>query len=311
SEILAVFDDNGNVVPLNTSETNPETLEETQDKLKSSIFFYLHTKKTVDNPELLYLNNVDSVKNSHFDPKKETKFVTHGWMNSRNSPSCTLVVSAFVTHGDYNIIVTDWSAISIMPYIWSSNRVVMVAQYVSKMIDFLVSQGMNTSQVTSVGHSLGGHVAGLAAYYAKTKVNYVVALDPAEPNFLLSGPDGRVSAEDAAFVEVIHTNGGLEGFLNALGHADFFPNGGSAQKGCIVDIGGSCSHLRSVQYYAESINSKVGFVAKSCSSYQNYTLGLCDSNPDGLMGGAEPNFKLKGKYYLNTNGQSPFAKGAK
>lgn len=38
---------------------------------------------------------------------------------------------------------------------------------------------------------------------------------------------------DAAFVDVIHTDGGIFGFPNPLGHADFYPNGGKPpQPGC-------------------------------------------------------------------------------
>lgn len=38
---------------------------------------------------------------------------------------------------------------------------------------------------------------------------------------------------DAKFVDVIHTDGGVFGFPTAIGHADFFPNGGVAlQPGC-------------------------------------------------------------------------------
>ena len=46
----------------------------------------------------------------------------------------------------------------------------------------------------------------------------------------------RIDKSDANFVDIIHTNGGNEndGFLgmnNAVGHADFFPNGGHTQAG--------------------------------------------------------------------------------
>jgi len=44
---------------------------------------------------------------------------------------------------------------------------------------------------------------------------------------------GHLAQSDAEFVEVIHTDGGVFGFPVALGHADFFPNGGFPQQpGC-------------------------------------------------------------------------------
>lgn len=50
-------------------------------------------------------------------------------------------------------------------------------------------------------------------------------------------PSVRLDASDAEFVDVIHTNadsliwGGL-GAYQAMGHVDFYPNGGRMQKGC-------------------------------------------------------------------------------
>ena len=98
----------------------------------------------------------------------------------------------------------------------------------------------------------------------------VAGLDPAGPRFV-DGPfvdripelgANRLSEEDAAFVDVIHTNGGFEpcivcpnrepspararsssscvlcsvhaGAILQLGHMDFYPDGGSVQSGCVL-----------------------------------------------------------------------------
>lgn len=42
----------------------------------------------------------------------------------------------------------------------------------------------------------------------------------------------RLSEEDAEFVDVVHTDAGHYGFIKPIGHADFYPNGGTAQPGC-------------------------------------------------------------------------------
>ncbi|XP_043258082.1 pancreatic triacylglycerol lipase-like [Colletes gigas] len=306
---LTMLDDDNNPVHIDLNLNYPETAAETKQNLHYTVFFYLYTKNNRDNPEKLFVDDVDVLKKSQFDPKRPTKFVTHGWINSFRSAACVEVRNALLEHDDYNVIVVDWSSISLKPYIWSSNRVVMIGQYVASMIDFLAEQGMDVSETTTIGHSLGAHVAGLAAYYAKGKVGYVVGLDPALPNFQLAGPGSRISHNDARYVEIIHTNGGQLGFKSPLGDSDFYPNGGNSQAGCLLAFHSACSHLRAFHFYAESINSKLGFHAVRCDSYANFERGKCDSNPVALMGGARPDATATGTYYLRTNKLPKYAQG--
>ncbi|TGZ51575.1 hypothetical protein DBV15_11012 [Temnothorax longispinosus] len=100
-----------------------------------------------------------------------------------------------------------------------------------------------------------------------------------------------------------------------LGHKDYnmcirdSPNGGERQHGCRVDPGGACSHARSYKFFAESINSEVGFHGKSCTSFHRFIKGLCKDSHASIMGGHKPLFSAHGTYYLNTNPSSPFASG--
>jgi len=137
----------------------------------------------------------------------------------------------------------------------------------------------------------------------------VSGLDPALPGFSLAGPGFRVSSGDAKYVEIIHTNGGLLGFMAAIGDIDFFPNGGSRQIGCIVDIGGACSHARSFRFFAESITSDVGFHGRNCNTFLRWKLGFCRKQRTSLMGGHKRLFNAHGNYFLSTRSTFPFAKG--
>ena len=59
-------------------------------------------------------------------------------------------------------------------------------------------------------------------------------LDPAMPLYTFHSKDQRLSPSDAAFVDIIHTDGGVLGLPFPMGHADFFPNGGvGLQPGCV------------------------------------------------------------------------------
>ncbi|XP_011878188.1 PREDICTED: pancreatic triacylglycerol lipase-like [Vollenhovia emeryi] len=305
-KVAYVYDDNENLVKL--------TLDDVEEHIDDSevpkrVFFYLHKKDNPTDPKQLYVDDEDALKNSNFDPTKPTRFVTHGWMNSRDSVACTLVRDAYLQYDNYNVIVVDWSSISIRPYIWASRRVMLVGRFVATMINFLVKHGMDSSQTVLVGHSLGAHVVGIAARSANSDISYVVGLDPALPGFSLAGPGSRISSGDAKYVEIIHTNGGLLGFLAAIGDVDFYPNGGQRQLGCVVDVGGACSHARSYRFFAESINSAVGFHGRSCSSYLRFKLGLCNGSQTSIMGGHKPLLSARGNYYLMTNPSFPYASG--
>ena len=66
---------------------------------------------------------------------------------------------------------------------------------------------------------------------------HVPGLDPAGPLFWDS-PKIRLDKSDAGFVDVIHTCAGYMGYKDPIGHADFYPNGGTwVQPGCGLDIG--------------------------------------------------------------------------
>ena len=70
-----------------------------------------------------------------------------------------------------------------------------------------------------IGHSLGAHICGYAAKemrrrLSKWSVNRITGLDPAQPCFKDSDKSLGLSARDAHFVDVIHTNGRL---LSELG----------------------------------------------------------------------------------------------
>lgn len=83
------------------------------------------------------------------------------------------------------------------------------------------------------------------------RVAAIIGLDPAGPLFSVSNPTNRLDAGDAVYVEAIHTNGPTlliagAGIGAPIAHADFFPNGGRSQPGCILN---ACSHDRAVDFY--------------------------------------------------------------
>lgn len=197
-------------------------------------------------------------------------------------------------------------------YIAAARRVTEVGPLLGRFINFVnIVTGQSLDNMYVVGHSLGAHIAGIAGKSVNTgRLNSVIGLDPALPLFSLDDVNGRISANDATYVEIIHTNGGLLGFFDPLGQADFYPNGGRSQAGCILDIAGICAHNRVVDFYAESIISS-NFRATRCFSFAEIQNNVCTNSGTALMGGEPSNQGrgVNGNYILNTNSRSPFAQG--
>ncbi|KAL1117635.1 hypothetical protein AAG570_003950 [Ranatra chinensis] len=191
--------------------------------------------------------------------------------------------SAYMKYRDYNIISVDWSSFAVDLYSMARIGVDIVAPSVADLYDYVVDEmGAHPSDVHVIGHSLGAHVAGIAAKLMRSpKLGRITGLDPALPLFFL-GQKRRLDAEDAMFVDVVHTS--IVGFRKPMGHADFYPNGDKLQQpGCGFSIG-VCAHDRAYQYYIESIWSEIGFQALECPSWNDFLLGKCRGNAVVKMG---------------------------
>lgn len=61
---------------------------------------------------------------------------------------------------------------------------------------------------------------------------FVSGLDPALPFFATLNDQWKLDTSDAEFVDVIHTGAGYFGKIEAVGHVDFYVNGGYIQPAC-------------------------------------------------------------------------------
>ncbi|XP_077297310.1 pancreatic lipase-related protein 3-like [Arctopsyche grandis] len=183
---------------------------------------------------------------------------------------------------------------------------------VAKFVDWLERYGTPLKSFHLIGYSLGGHLIGIAGRNIKNgKIPYITALDPAYPFW--ENHHMRLALDDAIYVEVIHTNSGKLGWEAALGDADFYPNLGKCQPGCIwlpqVFSYCSCSHAKAYELFADSIGHD-GFVAYKCTDYDEMRSGRCANSSQTKMGGSEPK-NASGVYYLETNSEKPFYKDVK
>nr|ADA67928.1 putative lipase [Bombyx mori] len=189
---------------------------------------------------------------------------------------------------------------------------------------------MNPRAIHLIGHSLGSHIAGftgktftdltgrrvgrisgimMTAYEISSVIlernnsNYHILcrLDPAGPCFSNIDPELRLKATDADFVDVIHTDAGVYGLRDAVGHVDFFPNSGSQQPNCLLQ---TCSHSRAWLYYAESVVNKEAFLAVPCKDWDAFRKNQCGAEISIMGYGTRPS--ARGVYFLRTAEDSPY-----
>ncbi|CAD6208484.1 GSCOCG00003496001-RA-CDS [Cotesia congregata] len=288
----------------------PETVN--RGLWEEGVTFLLYTRSKPNNGTVLYTGNPNSIKNSDFSPRRPTKFITHGWKSSASSAGLVNLKNAFLQKVDCNVILVDWEPLAASTfYLGPMRNTADVGAEAGKFIEFLVQEtGVPRKNIHFLGHSLGAHVAGNAASSIPSgKIARVTGLDPALPGFHAITPtSGRLDASDAEFVDIIHSCGGILGFLQPLGHADFYPNGGIAiQPGCccMPEMTEACSHGRAYVYYTESILSETGMLASQCSTWDKYLGGECNDSPVTFMG-EYVDRSAKGTYFLRTRSQAPF-----
>jgi len=278
----------------------------------SKVFFVMWTPENGPDNPLEFKAGVDpqELLNANFDPKRDTKFLSHGWTKKAKEFSKDYV-EAFFNNPELNVNIIAVDYYELAPgknYYRAAKNAVMVGKHAGQVIgvDLLLNGlGQNPEQIHAIGHSLGGHLVGHFGRVIKEQggqgpIARISSLDPAGPYFGLPHVklhDGPISKEDATLVDVMHTNSGfiLEGQLSLpepLGHVDFYPNGGELQTGCkswcgriicikwnLLDMFlGACSHSRANDYYIESINAykaREAFLSQECNSWEDFEDGKC------------------------------------
>lgn len=215
---------------LHLIDTNSEARDVKTFAADRDVVFRLSTKSETD--RVVMLDNTKSIKQTSFNSKDPTRIIIHGWTGDGTSSVGVNIRNAYLQKGNFNVFIVDWGKGSHSGYITSRNRVEAVGQTIANFITFLNREtGMTLASVTIVGHSLGAHIAGFVGKKmgGNGRIGAIVGLDPANPLFPLENVKGRLDKSDATYVEVIHTDAGKLGYINPIGHNDFYPNGGYNQ----------------------------------------------------------------------------------
>ncbi|ALC38227.1 CG34447, partial [Drosophila busckii] len=276
-----------------------------------NVTFWLYSNATRDDP--VQLNPLDP-NPWDFQPPRALKIILHGYTGNRDFAPNNHIRPVLLDHEDVYVISIDYGPLVRYPcYVQAVRNLPVVSKCLAQLINNLLDRGIvQNEQLHIIGFSLGGQVAGQTSNYLKRKPKHITGLDPAKPLFILSGKDRRLDADDAEFVDVLHTDTLGRGMMRSMGHVDFYPNFGAVQPGCMEENSndpGSCNHERAPRFYADSINSKLGFWARQCSSWLIHLFGLCSTRAPTALMGYHVGKQLSGSYFLKTASASPFALG--
>jgi hypothetical protein len=273
-----------------------------------------------------------------FHPDGPVKILAHGYHSNINKDFPKLMMEDYIEFvPDVNVILVDWEKQAgnpdlkafalLMDYNDASGNTEFVGKRAATLVKRLVAEKFTSlDKIHFIGHSLGSHVGGFTGFYMKPdKMGRISGLDPAAPGFcLLQDQTRRLTLEDAEFVDIIHSDGGdlcnidtsftrtveaivgyqKVGLFEHLGHADFYPNGGSGQPGCDID-NGACSHSRSHQLMRATVNPANTFAGRRSTGWLAFLNDEGPLNETALMGERCTN-KARGMYYLKTGGEFPY-----
>ncbi|KAJ8305692.1 hypothetical protein KUTeg_016237, partial [Tegillarca granosa] len=298
--------------------------------------FLLYTRLNPATEQHLSYDDSVTLNTSNFDSSKMTRFIIHGFTHNGHRQWLANLVAALLKKEDSNVIVVDWGHGAGIPYGQATANTRVVGAEIAVLIQSMISQGASASNMHLIGHSLGAHIAGYAGERV-AHIGRITGLDPADPYFQGTDTRVRLDPSDADFVDVIHTDGSSitslgMGAIQAMGHVDFYPNGGKDQPGC--DAGAvnkltdtvwtavthldyyaaegavACSHERSYAYFTESVNSECPFRAYPCTSADEFHSGnclRCHGDDCSEMGFNADKFKTaQGSHYLETQGSAPY-----
>ncbi|XP_035684787.1 pancreatic triacylglycerol lipase-like isoform X1 [Branchiostoma floridae] len=312
----------------------PDALPQSPGEINTQ--FLLYTRNNPATEQSIMYDDSSSVVNSYFDSSKKIKILIHGYMDDKTEEWLILAREAILAREDVNVIVVDWGGgANSINYIQVAANTRVVGAQIARLITYLMQLTfVSESSVHLIGHSLGAHISGYAGERLQPRPARITALDAAEPGFQGMPTHVRLDPSDAMFVDAIHTDGesilalGF-GMSQAVGHLDFYPNGGSEQPGCeqsILDfiiseglIDGSkyfvtCNHKRASRLFIESISSNCPWLGYPCSDWEAFQAGRClscgaagchrmgyEADKNTLSAGAQ-NVKL----YFTTEGESPY-----
>ncbi|XP_041989061.1 pancreatic triacylglycerol lipase-like [Aricia agestis] len=246
-------------------------------------------------------------RSSHADDK----FIlyVHGFTDDPTKDSFANISQSFLEKGYASVVAVDGSSLIKWLYIRATTYIQFMGRKLGEVLASVVYDGIDPANIHLIGHSLGAHISGFAGKTFRKLTGKLIgrltALDPAGPCFTHVEPGMRLKKDDARFVDVVHTDAGVYGIKEPLGHMDFYPNSGQKQPNCLFQ---TCSHSRAWLLFGESVLRPDAFQAVLCKDWEQFRQRKCDKEIVYMGYAAKPG--RPGNYYLQTGEEYPYGRGA-
>lgn len=216
-----------------------------KSEIKTHVFlnFYCSESKNVERIAFHNVKDFSRLPSSFYDERKKNEIYIHGWLSM--DKEFKTIIEAHKSRNDINFILIDYKKISeSFNLIWVLRKTNSIADTIFEILEKMIKKGFKINESHMVGHSLGCSITSRVARRFKNEKSMpfprITCLDP--HNFLNSFDSiyayfgiVAINRNDAVFLDVVHTNADFGGDRYTRGHVDFWVNGGSWQKGCLIN----------------------------------------------------------------------------
>ncbi|KAA0715869.1 Phospholipase A1 member A [Triplophysa tibetana] len=247
------------------ADFNNTTWLEYRQGTKLMVQYFLLTRQNANCASLFSQDCLNHTQKhtAYFNSSLPTKVIIHGYRALGSKPSWVSgLAQALLREEDVNVLVVDWVYRATFAYNLVVENYKEVAVQISVLIHQLTKYGSTLKSFHFIGVSLGAHVSGFVGTLFEGKLGRITGLDPAGPMFKSADPYDRLDSSDALFVEAIHTDSDLYGYV-------------------------ICDHMRALYVYMSSLNGSCPLIGFPCSSYEEFLAGKCISC-DGPFNGTCP-----------------------
>lgn len=85
----------------------PQTVKFDPD---TDVRFFLYTRQNPKDPQEINYNNIETIRQSHYNKSKGVRFTVHGFLGEGDGSYNLRVVDAYLANSHLNVIAVDWGA---------------------------------------------------------------------------------------------------------------------------------------------------------------------------------------------------------